>query len=864
MAETRQDSSGSPAGYTPIWLTANAFEITQLPTGRYHMYHVGKPPFLRRAGSAARLLGWLTIGELAEFDPPALRTYRIRLMQHLQTIVAPEIFTPPILYDGQATAYASRLLPHAKNENGAYFISMKSWKPLHAAGIGIIKIKFSLTSAEQIDPRHVYDLIQEKTRTPRALAALNLVQLLIQQGQNLYRTRKTWTSFNSTNGLKLEGSGLEVWDGIIQTVRPAHGRLIIVMQTSVGLAIDGTRSRPKSIRGLVPTAGEYFLHENELEPTVAQDVYTQLRNPKNIGVRLQSNDVVPLELCEVEPGQLFKNRLPYDLTTKFTRKAVVPPSSKMCKIKDAVQLSIHSKFILEAGMKISPSPITISAKLLLPPRIVFNPTDPHLTFKNGAWNTLQQGFTNPVAMKYWVIISFATETKKSIIFHDLRRHKSCIVESCTRLGKNGNVMNSCLSIRSVTNLGPSDVNESPFMVPAKISDDVEFTMSDAIKKYYDIQVFGLAEGQKPPITYSQYLRELMVVVILPGLSRAAPIRRRVKWWGDITLGVLTQCLQEGRLPTRQSRPNNISQYYNNVALKLNARLGGTNFYSDSQVMQQLKTDRFIIMGAGVRHPEHSVRRPSFTGVVYSLDDTATQYAALPGIQVPGVDRIMDLQDYVFQAIDTFGRKWKGPPKRLIFYRDGISETQFKSLALREISDIKSAFSKLWKKYEISRDKTPFPLLTYIVVGKREVKDGYTFAGTVVDSGVTNPAVPNFYLQSHSSKKDWQRQNASRSRHYSILHDENWHYDMQPLQELSYSLCHNYAKATCAISIPTPVNYADLVCSHGMLHFHPEEDDLDEESAYTYWNYEEKEIAMERWRKAFRKVHPNLETSMYFL
>lgn len=83
-----------------------------------------------------------------------------------------------------------------------------------------------------------------------------------------------------------------------------------------------------------------------------------------------------------------------------------------------------------------------------------------------------------------------------------------------------------------------------------------------------------------------------------------------------------------------------------------------------------------------------------------------------------MEQILDLKKYVFRAINSFAARNNGPPRRLIFYRDGISEGEFDKVAKLEIEEIKEALARVWEMNKEVLQKTPFPPLTYIVVGKR--------------------------------------------------------------------------------------------------------------------------------------------------
>lgn len=117
-----------------------------------------------------------------------------------------------------------------------------------------------------------------------------------------------------------------------------------------------------------------------------------------------------------------------------------------------------------------------------------------------------------------------------------------------------------------------------------------------------------------------------------------------------------------------------------------------------------------------------------------------------------------------------------------------------------------------------------PAITVIVVGKRhhvrffptspsdknqDTKSGNCMAGTVVDNEITHPLELDFYLQSHAGLLG-----TSRPAHYNVLYDEN-RFSPDALQNLSFALCHVYARSTRSVSIPAPVycEYNRIISSH---------------------------------------------------
>ncbi|KIJ17200.1 hypothetical protein PAXINDRAFT_26205, partial [Paxillus involutus ATCC 200175] len=256
--------------------------------------------------------------------------------------------------------------------------------------------------------------------------------------------------------------------------------------------------------------------------------------------------------------------------------------------------------------------------------------------------------------------------------------------------------------------------------------------------------------------------------------------------------------------------------------RINAKLGGVNAVPQSRILAELAKQPFIIMGADVGHPSPGVSdQPSVASLVWSYDPQAMCYEAFTSIQPPRFEPIEHLHAMVKKAIKDFGR----PPARIVFFRDGLSEGEYAKVAEKEIQDIKGAIDAIWSERSVT---LPKPTLTFIVVGKRHHvrffpqsdqdadKSGNCPAGFVADQGIGNPIAKDYYLQSHGGLLG-----TSRPSHYVVIRDENFSNNVDNLQELSFALCHSYARATRSVSIPAPVYYADLVCGRAKFHFRPD-------------------------------------------
>jgi eukaryotic translation initiation factor 2C len=168
------------------------------------------------------------------------------------------------------------------------------------------------------------------------------------------------------------------------------------------------------------------------------------------------------------------------------------------------------------------------------------------------------------------------------------------------------------------------------------------------------------------------------------------------------------------------------------------------------------------------------------------------------------------------------------PTSLLFYRDGVSESQFQACLDQEVPSIRNAYQNL--------GGNPNKLqLTYVIVGKRhntrfyaitkrdtytemvklnpkdefktQITNGNLKPGLFVDNVVTNPTPYNFFLQSHSAIKG-----TARSAHYHVLTD-----GMslgRNLPNITMMLCCAFGRATKGVSYVAPAYIADRLCERG--------------------------------------------------
>ncbi|PPQ82396.1 hypothetical protein CVT25_008357 [Psilocybe cyanescens] len=789
---------------TSITVRTNSFAITKLPPMEYHQYATFIP----------------------EVKSPEKR---LRLFHRFQTVVVPKLFKHRAVYDGNAIAYCPARLALPDSGSGIYNIDPASSGQM--PGRESQQIKFTQTIGETVTPRKdVEDLTKNKHFSEKAIVATNLIQSIVN------RECKNARAYFPGQERYPVGSGfLEVWRGIFQSVRPTIDRMILTVDTCVAVVYAG----------------------GPLDNLCGR--HARVNNIRQL--RFEKNDPRYRALDDFLKGVFIKYRTGNNAQSKQKRIYGLEPNAGAFSFtkENGETTTVTEHFRVAHGIQLAhPAIIGVRISHDKAHRSIVIPLEVCTVIPGQFYKRKLADNLMPEMLR---IATLKPEDRLRRITDGAKKYKDSefVVESrmslnTTPLEARGKLLKTPVvtyaeNLQVTPNLGSWNLQVRPDVIEAGQPGAVEKSLGGVMRSA--IQASG---NSKPP---------RILIVILPKLAPA--IRNAVKHWGDITHGVLTQCICLENFHSATKR-NNI-QYWSNVALKINARLRGQNSHAnDSPIMKELALHRFMIMGADVSHPGPGVQKPSVTSLVYSFDACATQYAALTNLQEPRVEIIQNMQENVKTALQRFKEIHTRFPVRLFFYRDGVSDGELQKVTGLEIKAIKEAIKELGEEYNIK--------LTFIVVTKRHHavffpssarysdNKGNCLPGSVVDHDVTHPAMHNFYLQSHAAI-----QGTSRSSHYIVLLDENINFDMDRLQSLSYALCHVYAKATRAVSIPAPIYYADLVSSRGMIHLDRNANlSLDDgASSYSTDSKGKKpKFDLQPWLEAFKPVNPGMRNNMYFL
>ncbi|KDR77481.1 hypothetical protein GALMADRAFT_266956 [Galerina marginata CBS 339.88] len=827
----------------------------------------------------------LVIG--SDKNPARLNMELFRALQLQET----EVFTPKIVYDGRKIAFSSHELPLGDEGRRQFDVSIP--RPAGSSSDGSTRPPkvhhIILKLVAKLNPKLLQEYVKgEQSTTENILSTITAFNVVIRMEPNQNHPFNKRAFFTSADRRAI-GGGIELWRGIFQSVRPTIGQLVVNIDITTGamykegpliplciellgrplttppalllspvdangrrkpnyakdvlsrlkkylvglrVLVRTTGSKPRTIRGLSEEGANTLSFQMREGGTMTVSQYFHsvglpLQCPTIICVQIGAKAMIPLEMCNVLPGQIFRHQIPDVKMRDVLAFSTLKPTDKLARIKAGLQDMQHgqSNYVNQFGLKIDTEPLKIDARILDPPKLRYGSegAQPIVVPRDGAWNMLSKRFYRPARIARWMMV-----------IYDSRFNNAACVEATQGF------------LAVCEKFGVEVENKSPLKKYENGQGNIDKQLSAACTESVQKQ------GGLPTL----------MMVILP--EGGGNIYTAVKHFGDVTMGIPTQCLRS--LKCGRAR----EQYWANVLLKVNVKLGGINVIPDPAAVRALTdpVNPTIVIGADVIHPPPGAfDRPSFTAVVGSVDSDSAKYVATSRVQTGGREMIHDLKDMCKDVLMSYmdyrektekQRADELAPKRLIFYRDGVSEGEFKEVLDQELPRIKGACEELGIA----------PKITLIIVGKRHHnqlfgpndlvdKSGNCPAGTVIDTGIAHPTDFDFFLQSHAGILG-----TSRPCHYSVLYDE-YGFNADSIQALSFALCHCFARATRSVSLPAPVYYADIVCSRARNHFDPRGNLGPSDTSTQASGAGGDSGDLEAYKAGYKPLHPNQHGLMYF-
>ncbi|KAL4452075.1 hypothetical protein ABPG75_007737 [Micractinium tetrahymenae] len=637
------------------------------------------------------------------------------------------------------------------------------------------------------------------------------------------------------------GGGAEVWLGYQQSLRPCQtglalnidmavtamlesGELVDYMHEKIGdvqgritpvqmrilnralkgIKVSAKHSKfKKAIRSVCRGSPfeEKFMNEAAgKEMTVAeyfQEQYNiRLTNRSMPCVAVGNGKVIlPPELCIIAPGQR-RSKLTETQTAEMIKTAAQRPDDKARWIDGVVQQKAafdKDPNVRGFQMRVDGRQMEVTARMLPNPRLTYASPANFDPKRFGAWNLRDVRFLTGSALNSWAIACFANPRFAEA---DLTGHMQAERGGPSFIREFIEMLNAC-GVATPTNPLPPCVMAPRNAAPAEV-------MRRAAEQAR--QTFN-APAQ-------------LILVVLPDTGKQ--LYKEVKQAGDSMLGIPSQCVVAKKagigFPARGR-----AQYCANIAMKVNHKLDGCNVRlteNMAQLAPPIGARPFMVFGADVTHPMGGEDMPSIAAVVGSMDASATRYAARVSMQSGRQEIVVDLKNMMKDLLLEFYRVTRGrKPEHLIFFRDGVSEGQFKEVYYSEYSAVREACKEMG-----DQGAEYAPPITFVVVQKRHHtrlfpmpqdqqnrdRSGNIMPGTVLDGSICHPFEFDFYLNSHAGI-----QGTSRPTKYHVLVDEN-KFGADALQGLVYKLCYLFCRCTRSISVVPAAQYAHLAAFRGRV------------------------------------------------
>ena len=433
--------------------------------------------------------------------------------------------------------------------------------------------------------------------------------------------------------------------------------------------------------------------------------------------------------------------------------------------------------------------ITVPARVLAEPKVFYrNNKSVNVAF--GSWNMDKVQFNKPGNLKKWSWIAIRDANRPPS--HSMQDLDATVARFWQALSKNGvTAQQQPLRGREVQMAYPSD--------------PVLETMFEQASQALDL-----------------------LLIILPGRDKTdnTELYSYVKTLGDTRYGIHTICVVGAKFAGGRGE----DQYFANVALKFNLKLGGDNQMVDPSRLSFINEDKTMIVGIDVTHPSpgSSDKAPSVAGMVSSRNKHLGQWPGLLSVQKARQEMVSELCNMLKKFLEDWKTLGKHAhyPENILVYRDGVSEGQYQTVLDEELPLLRKACAET---YPADLTKSGLPRLSVVIVGKRhhtrfyptQAKDmdrgGNCKPGTVVDRGVTEEGFWDFFLQSHAVI-----QGTGRPAHYVVVLDEIFRdrarklkqkdpFAANELERVTQALCYTYSRATKAVSICTPAYHADILC-----------------------------------------------------
>jgi eukaryotic translation initiation factor 2C len=554
---------------------------------------------------------------------------------------------------------------------------------------------------------------------------------------------------------------------------------------------DGKSSTIKSTGPVVPP-GEYTILS-----------YFQRKHPdKRVAVQplpcveFGNGNIMMIECLHVVDNQKYNHKLDGQQTSKMLTLAAQLPQLRKQAISNGVGglKWAEDPWLKQFALKVNPAPSKVQGRLLECPSLEFQQgkkIGPDKT-KGGRWIIQNMKFVKTNAdskqpITSWGVFVIRSERGPVVSVDEAKQFAQTFQRTYV---SHGGVFSGApqpyFYINTIQNMGD------------KIQDFVDQTTK--------------AKGNKPQILF-----------FILG-DRSPDVYNAIKKSMDCRFGIASQCVQAGHVKKNQG------QYHSNVCLKVNAKLGGATTYARGKTPLINEAgfynpnERVMVIGADVTHGAPGADQNSFACLTMSKDHTLNHYMA--AVEVNGLRQDIihrEAMNTIFgDQLDKWIRMNNGKmPKRILYFRDGVSREATKEVLDVEVAQIKDTLlNKLGNNDSASGRNAAAITFTVVIATKRHHtrifpergdRNNNAFPGTLVELGAGGAVDLDWFMISHVALKG-----TARPMHYNVVLDEN-NYKMEALQQFIHEACFQYIRATTPVSQFPAIYYSHIASRRGVIH-----------------------------------------------
>ncbi|KAI9662217.1 MAG: hypothetical protein M1821_008383 [Bathelium mastoideum] len=849
----RQDTPLRP-GYgsrgLPVILRANYFQIVSNAGSILHRYNIDIVPSVENRRLRARLIQLLLEhGSLSELVSGLASDYQATLISVTKLALEPAELTVDYRDEGEKTS-----------AQGAKQYRIR----LQETGI------FPITEMiDYLTSTNISDAFAEKAPVTQAL---NIIMNHPPKSKNPGTLSARRNVHFASAGASIEtfnlGAGLQVWRGYLTSVRLAASRVLVNVQikhvsmyksvrldelmrdfqqqngqdprkierfirrvrierlhlkprkqgkpvppkliTGIATTRDGRRqSKPPIVPSNGATARQiqFFLGDNVPSPLQANkyvsvfEYFNKVYNIRadsqlpviNIGT-VETPNYLPPEVCFVLPAQPSVTKLSAEQTAQMIRFAVRRPFENAKSISENgltdLGLKPPNPLLTSFGLEPQPHMLAVNGRILPAPKMAYSgnrTVEPRF----GSWNMGSVTFSRGSTLTAWSILWLRSQSGQDPWGGDPNQLVPTLQAFHQRLRECGM---QC---------------SSPFLPGANIyvdSDNDQLAIEEGFRKLL-----------------SRKRQEKLLLVIMP--RHDDNHYNTIKRCGDLDFGVQTICV----LASKFAKPNN-SQYFANVALKFNLKLGGINQSLPADKVGFIAQGTTMIVGIDVTHPSpgSDSSAPSVAAMVASTSKDLGQFPAVICAQTGRQEMVADLSMMIKTRLSLWRKHNSNRlPENILVYRDGVSEGQYPIVLEKELPLLRKGCRETYPA------NAKRPAISIVIVSKRhstrffitttdasqiDERSSNPKHGTVVDRGITEPRFWDFYLQAHTAL-----QGTARPAHYFVVHDEilsrmplpaGFTHAADVLEDITHNLSYMFGRATKAVSYCPAACYADIACERG--------------------------------------------------